>query len=94
MKHDDVKDYYGKVLQGSDDLQTNACCTPDDVPAYLREVLGKIHPEVSEKYYGCGLVAPMVLEGMDVLDLGCGSGRDVMRFRGWLARMVRWSGWI
>ena len=82
MKHDDVKDYYGKVLQGSDDLQTNACCTPDDVPAYLREVLGKIHPEVSEKYYGCGLVAPMVLEGMDVLDLGCGSGRDVYALSG------------
>ena len=82
MKHDDVKDYYGKVLQGSDDLQTNACCTPDDVPDYLRAVLAKIHPEVTDKYYGCGLVAPMALAGASVLDLGCGSGRDVYALAG------------
>ncbi len=82
MKHDDVKDYYGKVLQGSDDLQTNACCTPDDVPDYLRAVLAKIHPEVTEKYYGCGLVAPMALAGASVLDLGSGSGRDVYALAG------------
>ena len=82
MKHEDVKDYYGKVLQGSDDLQTNACCTPDDVPDYLKVVLGKIHPEVTEKYYGCGLVAPMALEGAAILDLGSGSGRDVYALAG------------
>jgi len=29
-----------------------------------------------ERYYGCGLVFPEVLEGMSVLDLGCGAGRD------------------
>ncbi|MCF6273062.1 MAG: methyltransferase domain-containing protein [Rhodobacteraceae bacterium] len=82
MKHDEVREYYGKVLQGSGDLQTNACCTPDDVPRYLRDVLAKIHPEVNEKYYGCGLVAPMVLSGASVLDLGSGSGRDVYALAG------------
>jgi len=82
MKHENVQDYYGKVLQGSEDLQTNACCTPDDVPAYLRDVLGKIHPEVTEKYYGCGLVAPHALDGADILDLGSGSGRDVYALAG------------
>ncbi len=82
MKHDEVQDYYGKVLQGSDDLQTNACCTPDDVPDYLRAVLAKIHPEVTEKYYGCGLVSPMALAGTSVLDLGSGSGRDVYALAG------------
>ena len=82
MKHEDVKDYYGKVLQGSDDLQTNACCTPDDVPDYLKAVLAKIHPEVTEKYYGCGLVAPMALDGAAILDLGSGSGRDVYALAG------------
>ena len=81
-KHEGVQDYYGKVLQGSEDLQTNACCTPDDVPDYLREVLAKIHPEVTEKYYGCGLVAPMALNGAQVLDLGSGSGRDVYALAG------------
>ena len=29
------------------------------------------------RYYGCGLVAPEQLEGMRILDLGSGSGRDV-----------------
>ncbi len=82
MKHDDVQEYYGKVLQGSADLQTNACCTPDDVPEHLRKVLAKIHPEVSEKYYGCGLVAPDALSGARILDLGSGSGRDVYALAG------------
>lgn len=82
MKHEDVQDYYGKVLEKSEDLKTNACCTPDDVPAYLRAVLAKIHPEVSEKYYGCGLVAPMALDGASILDLGSGSGRDVYALAG------------
>jgi len=82
MKHENVQEYYGKTLQSTDDLKTNACCTPDGVPAYLREVLAKIHPEVSEKYYGCGLVAPMALEGADILDLGSGSGRDVYALAG------------
>jgi len=40
-------------------------------------VLGRIHPEVLARYYGCGLVSPPLLEGCRVLDLGCGSGRDV-----------------
>lgn len=77
MIHDQVKDYYGRVLQKSDDLQTNACCTDAGMPKYLKQVIGKIHDEVLTRYYGCGLVAPDQLEGMRILDLGSGSGRDV-----------------
>ncbi len=77
MIHDQVKDYYGRVLQKSEDLQTNACCTDASMPAYLKRVIGKIHDEVLTRYYGCGLVAPEELEGMRILDLGSGSGRDV-----------------
>jgi ubiquinone/menaquinone biosynthesis C-methylase UbiE len=36
-----------------------------------------VHPEVSRRYYGCGLVCPPPLEGCRVLDLGSGAGRDV-----------------
>ncbi len=72
-----IQTYYGKTLSNSGDLRTDACCTPGDVPAALRPALADIHPEVSARYYGCGLVAPDLLEGLRVLDLGCGSGRDV-----------------
>ncbi|MFZ5600872.1 MAG: methyltransferase domain-containing protein [Pseudomonadota bacterium] len=75
--HDQVQEYYGKTLQGSADLQTNACCTDSALPAYLKPVLANIHDEVMTRYYGCGLIAPDALHGMRILDLGCGAGRDV-----------------
>jgi len=76
MNIETVKDYYGKTLKTSSDLKTEACCTPEDMPGYVRVLLANIHPEVLAKYYGCGLVTPLALEGTRVLDLGCGSGRD------------------
>ena len=75
--HDQVRQVYGEALKGSADLRTDTCCTPGAVPGYLKPLLADIHPEVSARYYGCGLVAPDLLEGLRVLDLGCGSGRDV-----------------
>ncbi len=73
---DNVKDYYGKTLSSSEDLKTDACCTIDGMPDYLKPVLANIHPEVSARYYGCGLIAPLALEGARILDLGSGSGQD------------------
>ena len=73
---DQVKDYYGKELQGSEDLKTDACCTLDTPPAWLKDRMSKVHPEVSGRYYGCGLVAPDLLKGARILDLGSGSGHD------------------
>ncbi|MEZ5919928.1 MAG: methyltransferase domain-containing protein [Parvularculaceae bacterium] len=85
---DNVKDYYGKTLQSSTDLKTDACCTIEATPAYLRTAFTDIHPDVSARYYGCGLVAPLALEGARILDLGCGAGRDVYA----LSRLVGESG--
>ena len=82
--HDQVKEYYGQTLQGSADLQTNACCTDTSLPGYLKRVLSNIHDEVMARYYGCGLVSPQQLPGMRILDLGSGSGRDCYA----LAQMV------
>lgn len=90
MKHDEVQNYYGKVLTGSDDLQTNACCTPDAMPTYVKAVLSQLHDEVLMRYYGCGLVMPLDLTGMRILDLGCGAGRDVYA----LSRLVGENGTV
>jgi len=75
--HELVQDYYGRRLQGSADLRTSACCDPSQTPEWLKPLLARIHPEVTERYYGCGLVCPPLLAGCRVLDLGCGSGRDL-----------------
>ncbi|OIO70666.1 MAG: methyltransferase type 11 [Zetaproteobacteria bacterium CG1_02_53_45] len=75
--HNNLKDYYGKVLSHSNDLQTNACCCDaDSIPAEVKEALKLIHHEITDRFYGCGSPIPPVLEGMSVLDLGCGTGRD------------------
>lgn len=76
MQLDAVKDYYGKMLKTSADLKTSACCDAASLPAHLEPLLANVHPEVSAKYYGCGLVAPTALAGRRILDLGSGSGRD------------------
>ena len=73
---DDVKAYYGKVLKTKADLKTSACCTAEAMPMHLRDLARQIHPEVVEKFYGCGSPIPHELEGRTVLDLGSGSGRD------------------
>ena len=75
-----VRDYYGKVLQTSKDLQTSACCTADSLPPRIRPIMAEIHPEVKEKYYGCGTVFPEAVQGATVLDLGSGSGLDAYIF--------------
>lgn len=71
-----VRDYYGKTLKSGADLKTDACCSPAAFPPRIRQALSKVHEEVLAKYYGCGLTIPTVLEGLSVLDLGSGSGRD------------------
>lgn len=77
-KHDAVKEYYGKTLNKTEDLATNACLTGKAPPAYIRDILKLIHPTTVAKYYGCGLCLPDYdLTGAHVLDLGCGAGRDV-----------------
>ncbi len=81
MDHTDtiesVKDYYGKQLEGSDDLKTSACCPIDAIPVEHRAILEQIDDEILSRFYGCGSPIPPLLDGSVVLDLGCGTGRDV-----------------
>ncbi|XP_056350480.1 arsenite methyltransferase isoform X2 [Oenanthe melanoleuca] len=75
--HQEVQDYYGKELQKSEDLKTNACITSArPLPKMVRDALEHIHEEVVARYYGCGLVIPECLSSCWILDLGSGSGRD------------------
>ena len=74
---ENVKEYYGKVLQSSDDLKTQACVAQGRaLNAYVKCAISAVHEEVSARYYGCGLVIPAAVGGTKVLDLGSGSGRD------------------
>ncbi|MHC4438760.1 MAG: methyltransferase domain-containing protein [Planctomycetota bacterium] len=75
-EYDTVKKYYGEVVQKTSDLKTDACCTTDAVPVHIKEVLPLIENEIKDKYYGCGSPVPLSIEGLKMLDLGCGTGRD------------------
>lgn len=80
--HDNVKKYYGSRLESSCDLQTSAAssCRVSSMPPCVREALSLVHPEVTKKFFGCGLPFPAKLEKCRVLDLGSGSGRDCFAF--------------
>lgn len=73
---DSVIKYYGETLKTSDDLKTSACCTLNALPKVVRNILSEVPDEVKAKYYGCGSPTPFGIEGLRVLDLGSGSGRD------------------
>ena len=73
----DVKRYYGEVLQSTADLKTSACCSAEALPRHVRPLIEQIHPEVLDRFYGCGSPFPVALKGRTALDLGCGTGRDV-----------------
>ncbi|MCS7205423.1 MAG: methyltransferase domain-containing protein [Leptospiraceae bacterium] len=72
-----VQKYYSEEVQDINDLKTKACCTTESYPKYVSDVLPLIASEIKNKYYGCGSPIPTVLKGLKVLDIGCGTGRDV-----------------
>jgi arsenite methyltransferase len=72
----EIQEYYGKILQSSQDLKTNACCISESIPEAHRKILAEIPAEILDKFYGCGSPIPAAPEGKVILDLGCGTGRD------------------
>lgn len=75
--HKEVQDYYGETLNGTKDLKTSACCSTDSLPLWQKKIISDIEPEILDKFYGCGSPIPFNIEGKTILDLGCGTGRDV-----------------
>ncbi len=51
MLYTEVQEYYGKTLQSSNDLKTNACCTTSGKkrPRSVLEALSLVHDEVIMK---------------------------------------------
>ena len=75
---EEVRRYYGEILKNSDDLSTDACaCASAAPPKYVIDALKNVDDEIIMRFYGCGSPIPPALEGAVVLDLGCGTGRDV-----------------
>ncbi|XP_008304620.1 arsenite methyltransferase [Stegastes partitus] len=83
---ENVKKYYGSRLETTADVQTSAATSSScgisfrPMPKSVKDALSLVHPEVSRKFFGCGLPFPSKLEGCRILDLGSGSGRDCYAF--------------
>ena len=77
--HESVKDYYsGLTTQKDGALASAACsCASGSIPDPVREIVSELPEEILTRYYGCGSPIPDKIEGCTVLDLGCGTGRDV-----------------
>lgn len=70
-----VKEYYA-ALRSSDDMRTSVCSC-SGAPRAIQAIIDELPKEVNDRFYGCGSPIPPMLEGCTVLDLGCGTGRDV-----------------
>ncbi|WP_273576764.1 methyltransferase domain-containing protein [Xenorhabdus anantnagensis] len=73
---ENVQNYYGTTLSGKEDLITNVCTVDEPPSDEIKDILKAIHPDVQQRFYGCGTPFPPLLTGSIVLDLGCGGGRD------------------
>lgn len=72
-----VKQYYGSTIQSRADLCTTACLVDESQATQsVREARRRVHEEVKDRFYGCGSPIPPAIEGLVVLDMGCGSGLD------------------
>ena len=65
---ENVKNYYGHVLQSHEDLKTSACCPAGAMTSHHRDILAQIEPEIKDKFYGCGSPIPPLLD-----DCVCGN---------------------
>lgn len=87
---ENIKKYYGEEIQKTSDLKTETCCPTNNIPDYIKDTLILINDEIKMKYYGCGSPIPLCVDGLNVLDVGCGTGRDTYC----LSRLVGKNGYV
>ena len=81
-----LQEFYGRQIEKTADLETNACCDVNTMQ--LHQGVVRLIPErAREKYLGCGSPLPddlPTLNGLTAVDLGSGSGVDAMILRAYL----------
>lgn len=77
--HTIVKAYYTDITtKKGGELASSVCsCASHCVPDHIKKIAAELPDEIVTRYYGCGSPIPDQIEGCTVLDLGCGTGRDV-----------------
>ena len=77
--HEMVKEYYSEITnKRGGELASSVCsCASHCVPDQIKAIASELPDEIVTRYYGCGSPIPDQIEGCTVLDLGCGTGRDV-----------------
>jgi len=61
-----------------------------DMPSQVNQYIKQLNPETMKRYYGSGFIVPEYIQGMKILDVGCGSGSNVFL----LSKMVGSSGQV
>ena len=77
--HYTVKAYYSEITnKRGGELASSVCsCAKGGIPAAIKKIVSELPDEIVERYYGCGSPIPNAIEGCTILDLSCGTGRDV-----------------
>ena len=77
--HEMVKEYYSEITnKKGGELASSVCsCASHCVPDHIKAIAAELPDEIVARYYGCGSPIPDQIEGCTILDLGCGTGRDV-----------------
>ena len=77
--HEMVKEYYSEITnkKGGELASSVCCCASHCVPDHIKAIAAELPDDIVARYYGCGSPIPDQIEGCTILDLGCGTGRDV-----------------